>query len=246
MLRSFFLSPCKVKTTPLIWSAPRNLFHSGRRLAQRAKPTLRELRESHAAATRNATIASKGAATAAAPVGASPGGPPPNQSKLRQMVNKYGYATLFIYMGVSIADFSLCFGLVHTLGEEKTKKLENSIREFFGFKAKGDKTDNDVGGRIDMLDGQPEDSPLLSKTKEHKKDSWLSSTLLTELGVAFAIHKLLIFVRVPLTVIVTPPIVRALQRRGFQIGKTQLPNKPGTTLGTQATRNQRWFSGWFF
>ena len=43
--------------------------------------------------------------------------------------------------------------------------------------------------------------------------------LVTQLALAYAIHKSLIFLRVPLTAAVTPKVVRVLRSWGWQIGK---------------------------
>ena len=41
----------------------------------------------------------------------------------------------------------------------------------------------------------------------------------TELALAYAIHKSLIFIRVPITAAVTPKVVKMLRGWGFEIGK---------------------------
>lgn len=168
---------------------------------------------------------------------------PPKQSGIKGLIHRYGYAALAIYLGLSVVDFAITFGLVHSMGEEKVKQLEDTVKKFFGFDSSKSKGEKEYGGRIDMSE-----DPLNEETagKPKKPSSWISSTLLAEIGVAFAIHKSLIFLRVPFTMAITPPIVKALQRWGFQIGKARLPTSTGTTLGTKATTNQRWFSGWFF
>ena len=43
--------------------------------------------------------------------------------------------------------------------------------------------------------------------------------LWTELALAYAIHKSLIFIRVPITAAVTPKVVKMLRGWGFEIGK---------------------------
>lgn len=43
--------------------------------------------------------------------------------------------------------------------------------------------------------------------------------LATQLALAYAIHKTFIFVRIPLTIAVTPRIVRQLRAWGWNIGK---------------------------
>ena len=45
----------------------------------------------------------------------------------------------------------------------------------------------------------------------------------TELALAYAVHKSLIFIRVPLTAAVTPKVVKTLRGWGWDIGKKGKP-----------------------
>lgn len=47
----------------------------------------------------------------------------------------------------------------------------------------------------------------------------LITGLATQLALAYAIHKSFIFVRIPLTMAITPRVVKVLRRWGWQIGK---------------------------
>lgn len=47
----------------------------------------------------------------------------------------------------------------------------------------------------------------------------------TQLALTYAIHKSFIFVRIPLTVGITPKVVRVLRGWGWQIGKRQKPGR---------------------
>jgi hypothetical protein len=47
----------------------------------------------------------------------------------------------------------------------------------------------------------------------------LATAIWTELALAYAIHKSLIFIRVPITAAVTPKVVKTLRKWGFDIGK---------------------------
>lgn len=178
---------------------------------------------------------------------ASGGKEPHKQSGIRHLASKYGYSALGIYLGISAIDLAVTFGLVHSLGKEKIEKLQDEVKDYFGISKDSEESENEsiedkYGGRIDMSeDEQGNGTPMISK----KDTSQGSSTLLAEIAVAFAIHKSLIFLRVPLTVAVTPPIVKALQRWGYNVGKSTFPTRVGSTMGTKSTAGQR-FGSWFF
>ena len=52
-----------------------------------------------------------------------------------------------------------------------------------------------------------------------KANQGANATLWTQLALAYAIHKSFIFVRVPLTVAITPKVVKTLRGWGWNIGK---------------------------
>lgn len=173
----------------------------------------------------------------------------PQLSGIKLLMAKYGYSAIGIYFGLSVIDFGLSILLVHSMGEEKIGQLESRIKDFFGISGKtdedGKKSENEnYEGKLDIDDDNK--LPNTRSTPKDKGTSWgISTTLLTELGIAFAIHKSLIFLRVPLTMAITPSIVKTLQRWGFNIGKASVTTKMGSTLGSKASRNQR-FGSWFF
>lgn len=180
--------------------------------------------------------------------GSAGGGKEPlKQSRIRYLASKYGYSALGIYLGISVIDLAVTFGLVHSLGKEKIEKLQDEVKDYFGIpkdseNSKKESIEDKYGGRIDMSeDEQGSNTPMISR----KDTSRGSSTLLAEIAVAFAIHKSLIFLRVPLTVAITPPIVKTLQRWGYNVGKSTFPTRVGSTMGTKSTAGQR-FGSWFF
>lgn len=52
--------------------------------------------------------------------------------------------------------------------------------------------------------------------------------LATQLALAYAIHKTFVFVRIPLTIAVTPRIVKKLRSWGWNIGKKINVRRGGT------------------
>lgn len=142
---------------------------------------------------------------------------------IRQLMSQYGYSALGVYFALSGIDLPLSFLLVHSMGQEKIVELETTVKEFLGYSTEvedstifasvegaGANVTIDNEGAVAISDG--------SESEEGWR-SYFTPTLLTEFGIAYALHKSFIFVRVPLTAAITPKVVTTLQRWGFNIGK---------------------------
>ena len=66
-------------------------------------------------------------------------------------------------------------------------------------------------------------SPRFLLTREREEADDDDAGIWTELALAYAIHKSLIFIRVPLTAAVTPKVVKVLRGWGWDIGKKGKP-----------------------
>lgn len=154
----------------------------------------------------------------------------PKKTGIKLLMSKYGYSALGVYIAISFIDLPLSFLLVHSMGQDRIVELENTVKGVFGFST--DLEDSPIvaslekseGSHIEMgKDGHVVTTmEAVAAPKEEEKEGWrayISPTLLTEFGIAYALHKSLIFVRVPLTAAITPTIVKTLQRWGFKIGK---------------------------
>lgn len=140
---------------------------------------------------------------------------------LKELSKKYGWTAVGVYFALSAIDLPLCFLFVHSMGQEKSQEIEKRIKEFLGRN-----TEKDPNQEISEADSK-----------------W--GTLLTELGIAYAIHKsVFIFVRIPATAAITPWAVRTLQKWGFNIGKSAT-TAGKASLGTPPTTKQRFGSGFF-
>lgn len=125
--------------------------------------------------------------------------PPKPATGIKKLIQQYGYSALGVYLSISIIDIPLCWLLVHSAGEDQIRTFQDSVKDFFGYKKEqkeieiGD--DNSVG--------------------EVEK----SSTFWTEFAVAYAFHKSLIFIRLPIAAAITPAVVKQLTKWGIKIGK---------------------------
>jgi hypothetical protein len=151
-----------------------------------------------------------------------------NQSKrltLKELTKKYGWTAFGVYMTLSAIDFPLCFLFVHSMGQERVMELERTVKGWFGMSTDDLATDTD------------------ESQKDGDDNNW--SLILTELGIAYAIHKsVFLFVRVPATAAITPWAVKTLRKWGFNIGNKSSTNA-ANRFGTPPSKRQKW-SSWFF
>ncbi|CAN6629031.1 hypothetical protein TRVA0_012S00430 [Trichomonascus vanleenenianus] len=163
------------------------------------------------------------------------------KTSLKDLMKRYGWAAFGVYMTIGAIDLPLSFVIVHSLGQDRVTEMERSVRGFFGMSTK----DED----LKTISKAPQDGSGESET------NW--GLLLTELGIAYAIHKsVFLFVRVPATAAITPWAVKKLRQYGFSIGGKKAVSssaskavgtgvtKEGKNLGTTPTQRQRWW--WFF
>lgn len=128
--------------------------------------------------------------------------PPAPPTGIKKLIQQYGYSALGVYLGLSLIDLPICFVVVHSAGEDKIRELQDEFLTWIGYKKSADtQSDPTTAG---TSDGQPEEK---------------SSTFVTEFALAYAIHKSLIFIRLPITAAITPWVVARLQKMGFKIGK---------------------------
>lgn len=151
-------------------------------------------------------------------------------ARLRKLSREYGRAAIVVYFLLSVLDYPFFFMLVKAVGTERIGKVEHlivstvasvvpeSIRlrarglweslkeKYTEFTGDGKTTDKiEAVGRWGVEEAQ----------ERHDEEA----SLATQLALAYAIHKTFIFVRVPLTIAVTPRIVKQLRAWGWNIGK---------------------------
>ena len=171
--------------------------------------------------------------------------------RLRKLSREYGWAALGVYLTLSALDFPICFAAVQLLGVERIGHFEHVVVESVKdkFSSVWPKA---VTGSVEEHEVGEEDNNLVKTDKPNLEEAskfspsialhpiiigkhpylgqslqWTTSLgIWTQLALAYAIHKtVFIFVRVPLTAAVTPKVVQALRRRGWDIGKRK-PKSP--------------------
>ncbi|QSL65734.1 hypothetical protein MERGE_000012 [Pneumocystis wakefieldiae] len=117
-------------------------------------------------------------------------------------MRQYGIVGACVYFGICLIDFGISLALVKSLGTTTIgfyeKKIISKIENFTGWRPKSSQSS-------------------LSRSGESRKNE--EASIWTEIAIAYGIHKLLIFVRVPLTAALTPPLVRLLIQQGWSVSK---------------------------
>lgn len=126
---------------------------------------------------------------------------PKEPTGIKKLIQQYGYSALGVYLGLSLIDLPICFIVVHSAGEEKIREYQDKFLTLIGYK-KEKSAETGASG-----------------TEDGNENEEKSSTVVTEFALAYAIHKSLIFVRLPITAAITPWVVKRLQSMGFKIGK---------------------------
>lgn len=136
------------------------------------------------------------------------GGAKKKPSGLKALMQEYGYIGLVVYLGIGCIDLPLCYLLVHSQGEDKIREYQDKALSWIGMKPEK-KTHND--------NTDSETPAANGKEGEEKQEK--SSTFWTELALAYAIHKSLIFIRLPITAAITPAVVSKLRAMGVDVSK---------------------------
>ena len=160
---------------------------------------------------------------------------------MKQLSREYGYGALAVYFGLSALDFPFCFLAVRYLGKERIAIVEQtfintvtnafrSIAQGVGLKVgqegdqqkvavvQGNETGvSDLEQAVAVVQGNEAGVSGLEQVDREARNE--GASLWTELVLAYAIHKSFIFIRVPLTVAVTPKLVKFLRGWGWNIGR---------------------------
>lgn len=141
--------------------------------------------------------------------------------KLRKLSREYGWSALGVYLLLSAVDFPFCFAAVRFLGADRIGHYEHVILQTVadgihavwpGKQAKESESEEAVDEdkvKAEKAEEQTEQAAAKKKTDQ--------ASLWTQLALAYAIHKSLIFIRVPLTAAITPKVVKVLRAWGVDI-----------------------------
>lgn len=192
----------------------------------------------------------------------------PKPKGIKALVQKYGWVALGVYMSLSFVDLPICFVAVHSVGLDKVVEWQVYLKELVGWETKPKESSEAVAVAAELSDdiGQldaishtiseavaavtPDIEAAVEQQKvgtgelptvDAKESYWFSKQMWAEFAVAYAIHKSLIFIRLPITAAITPSVVKVLKRWGFKIGV----KKPAAKFGVPPSKRQKWWSWWF-
>ncbi|KAK4610383.1 hypothetical protein CLAFUW4_13710 [Fulvia fulva] len=140
--------------------------------------------------------------------------------RMKAMSRKYGWIVVGIYLGLSVLDFPFCFLAVRWFGTERIANLEHAIIDGFwsqvekfapSLKEKREAKEAIAAAEEAAREGS--DAVMKEAKKEGDASIW------TQLLLAYGVHKSLIFFRIPITLAITPKVVKTLRKWGWNIGK---------------------------
>ncbi|KAF2872523.1 hypothetical protein BDV95DRAFT_491528 [Massariosphaeria phaeospora] len=157
----------------------------------------------------------------------SPEPAPSLSQRLKKLSREYGWTALGVYMALTALDFPFCFLAVRMLGTDRIGHYEHVIVEGFW---------NLVRLVAPNAGPKPEVAPIADDIAADTareggagwsgeveladaKNSGAEASIWTQLALAYAVHKVFIFVRVPLTAALLPKVVKTLRGWGYDIGK---------------------------
>jgi len=119
-----------------------------------------------------------------------------------------------VYFALSAIDFPFCFLAVQVLGPDRVGRWEHAVVDAvksvlaIPFPSLGQSSDVKEAFGKDEVEQQVENGG-----KKGTASIW------TQLALAYAVHKSLIFFRVPLTAAVLPKVVKTLRSWGYNVGR---------------------------
>lgn len=160
----------------------------------------------------------------------SPEPAPSVSQRLKQLSKEYGWTAVGVYLGLSLLDFPFCFLAVRLLGTDRIGHYEEVIKDTFWSLVRlvipeAGTMSSEKTSPSDLAEAAAEQGTLGADGVALRTDNGSNASIWSQLGLAYLVHKSLIFFRVPLTAAVLPKVVKTLRKWGYNIGK----KKPKTT-----------------
>ncbi|WFD42705.1 DUF1279 super [Malassezia psittaci] len=132
------------------------------------------------------------------------------RQRLRDIMRRYGWWALGIYLAIGLVDLSIAMAAVHYYGGDRVQEIERVVRGWVGLSKK---EEDEVLQQSSDADNT---KPLIAVQKDSSDMQKLLAQLSTELVLAYGIHKtLLLPPRAAVTAAITPSVVRWFVRRGW-------------------------------
>lgn len=161
----------------------------------------------------------------------SPEPAPSVSQRLKKLSREYGWTALAVYLGLSLIDFPLCFVAVRLLGTDRIGHYEEVLKEAFWSVVRlvlpnAGRKPVEAGADEDITEATAREG-YVEAGRAVGHNGGADASIWTQLGLAYLVHKSLIFFRVPLTAAVLPKVVKTLRSWGYNIGK-KTPKTPPT------------------
>lgn len=130
-----------------------------------------------------------------------------------------------VYLGLSALDFPFCFLAVRLLGTDRIGHYEEAVKDGFWNIVRlvipdAGTTSDEKHARQETAEATVREGSLdAGEIAAVKARNGGDASIWTQLGLAYLVHKSLIFFRVPLTAAVLPKVVKTLRKWGYSIGK---------------------------
>lgn len=184
----------------------------------------------------------------------NPGAGQPKKAKgIKALMKEYGFSALGIYLALSAIDLPLFYLLIHSLGKDQIEYYENRVKQTFGFGVSDEELLKQQ--EIDRIQEEHSQKELGVEDVDPESQSTLlyimSQFSWTEFAIAYTIHKSFIFIRLPITAAITPPVVKVLRGWGFKLGTDKLATSASLAksnikdFGTKASGKKKWFNFFF-
>jgi len=172
--------------------------------------------------------------------------------RFRKLSREYGWLALWVYLGLTALDFPFCFLAVRTLGVERIGHYEHVIvdsvksalripfpslwneAEALGVALPDELAEataregavghgSEVGHPVAKEGGAG--ACMRPTIQSFVTIADPSAAIWTQLALAYAVHKSLIFIRIPLAAAILPKVARTLRGWGYTVGRAPKPKK---------------------
>ncbi|PMD45211.1 hypothetical protein L207DRAFT_508122 [Hyaloscypha variabilis F] len=146
-------------------------------------------------------------------------------ARMRKLSREYGWSALGVYFALTALDFPFCYLFVRQMGTDKIGEWEHVVVSYIKQAIPQSIQEAWHSWRSSMkkaegaVEGSEGAEPAGWGVEEADARNKREASLATQLALAYAIHKSFIFIRVPITISITPKVVRVLRGWGWDIGK---------------------------
>ncbi|KAF2635123.1 peptide alpha-N-acetyltransferas-like protein Nat2 [Massarina eburnea CBS 473.64] len=141
--------------------------------------------------------------------------------RLRKLGRQYGWLALGVYMGLAVLDFPLCFLTVRMLGTDRIGHYEHviveGVKNMLRIPFPNLWKDSDPSLADEVQEATAREGSVGNNVAKETAEA----SIWTQLALAYAVHKALIFIRIPLTAALLPKVAKTLRGFGYNVGRAK-------------------------